>query len=103
MDTKWGNPFTVKEYGREPCVRMHEESVNTPEMHAEIRRELCGKHLACWCGLNELCHADTLLRIANSDSTVDDIYGKPSPVDDLDRFTAARNAMAKVEVPARRK
>jgi hypothetical protein len=26
---------------------------------------LRGKNLACWCGLNEPCHADVILRIAN--------------------------------------
>lgn len=31
----------------------------------EIRRELVGKNLACWCGLDEPCHADVLLEIAN--------------------------------------
>jgi hypothetical protein len=28
--------------------------------------ELRGKHLACWCPLNEPCHADVLLRLANA-------------------------------------
>lgn len=27
--------------------------------------ELAGKDLACWCGLDELCHADVLLELAN--------------------------------------
>ena len=31
----------------------------------EIRRELRGKNLACWCPLDQPCHADVLLRIAN--------------------------------------
>jgi hypothetical protein len=25
----------------------------------------CGKHLACWCPLNEPCHADVMLRLVN--------------------------------------
>ncbi|MDQ0376593.1 DUF4326 domain-containing protein [Amycolatopsis thermophila] len=32
----------------------------------EIRRELRGRHLVCWCPLDQPCHADLLLRIANS-------------------------------------
>ena len=32
---------------------------------AEIRAELAGKNLACWCPLDRPCHADTLLRVAN--------------------------------------
>lgn len=31
-----------------------------------IRRNLAGKNLACWCGPNARCHADILLRIANT-------------------------------------
>lgn len=30
----------------------------------EIRRELVGKDLACWCDLDWPCHADVLLRLA---------------------------------------
>lgn len=31
----------------------------------DIRRELAGKDLACWCRLDQPCHADVLLEIAN--------------------------------------
>lgn len=31
----------------------------------EVRRELAGKDLACWCALDEPCHADVLLELAN--------------------------------------
>lgn len=37
---------------------------NTPTVHA-IRTELAGKDLACWCPLDQPCHADVLLEIAN--------------------------------------
>jgi hypothetical protein len=33
----------------------------------DVRRELAGKNLACWCPLWAPCHADVLLRIANED------------------------------------
>lgn len=32
---------------------------------AEIRRELAGHDLACWCPLDQPCHADVLLELAN--------------------------------------
>ena len=32
---------------------------------AEIKRDLAGKDLACWCPLDKPCHADVLLEIAN--------------------------------------
>jgi hypothetical protein len=31
-----------------------------------IRAELRGKDLACWCPLDQSCHADVLLEVANS-------------------------------------
>lgn len=33
--------------------------------YSEIRAELAGKNLACWCPLDQPCHADVLLEIAN--------------------------------------
>lgn len=32
----------------------------------EIQRDLKGKNIACWCGLNEVCHGDWLLDVANN-------------------------------------
>lgn len=32
-----------------------------------VRRDLRGKNLACWCPAGEPCHADVLLRIANTE------------------------------------
>lgn len=32
---------------------------------SEIRTELAGKDLACWCPLDEACHADALLDLAS--------------------------------------
>ena len=32
---------------------------------ADVRRELAGKNLACWCPLDQPCHADVLLELAN--------------------------------------
>lgn len=31
----------------------------------DVRRELKGKDLLCWCALEDVCHADVLLEIAN--------------------------------------
>lgn len=33
---------------------------------ADIRRELRGKNLACWCHADQACHADVLLEMANA-------------------------------------
>lgn len=37
---------------------------------ADIRGELEGRDLACWCPLSEPCHADVLLDLANGGSTL---------------------------------
>lgn len=34
-------------------------------IHQFIREELGGKNLACWCGLDDPCHVDPILRLAN--------------------------------------
>lgn len=35
----------------------------------EIRSELRGKNLACWCPENQPCHGDVLLELANKENT----------------------------------
>jgi Domain of unknown function (DUF4326) len=45
------------------AVAWFEEYVSPNPRHFEALR---GKNLACWCRLGELCHADILLRFANS-------------------------------------
>lgn len=79
--SKWGNPCRVvkrpldtNEYATaEEAVAafrhdiMHPEELPWPILTIEeIRRELRGKSLACWCKPGDPCHADVLLEIANS-------------------------------------
>lgn len=44
-----------------PYVRFHDDAWR-PEL---IAAELGGRDLACWCPLDQPCHADVLLEIAN--------------------------------------
>lgn len=63
--SKWGNPFVIGKCGnREEVIRKYEESL-TETMIAEIKKELKGKDLVCFCA-PKACHGDVLLRIANS-------------------------------------
>lgn len=41
-------------------------SAGTPPTREEIQKHLRGKNLACWCPLDQPCHADVLLELANS-------------------------------------
>jgi hypothetical protein len=51
---------------RDLVVRSFENKWGLPPTRAEIKAKLKGKNLACWCKTDEACHADILLRIANS-------------------------------------
>jgi len=64
--SKWGNPFHISKYcTREQAVQKYRDTLGKRDK-IEIRRELKGKNLICWCS-PEPCHADVLLEIANSD------------------------------------
>jgi len=70
----WGNPFRIGDFGipdAAAAVERFEEwlqgRVTGPDRPSidEIRSALRGKNLACWCRLDQPCHADVLLRLAN--------------------------------------
>jgi len=78
--SKWGNPFSGgladvagdrKAALRAKSVAQFRHALATGDPSlgfsiVEVRRELRGKNLACWCPLDEPCHADVLLEAANS-------------------------------------
>ncbi len=74
--TKWGNPYPVEVYGREEAVGKFAESIGNPDSPLRFSlndiRELKGKNLSCWCRLDEKCHADVLLKLANEPSEIAD-------------------------------
>jgi hypothetical protein len=76
----WGNPFSstlAAARSKDDKKRLRARSVaaferallgrsqRLPFSIADVRQELRGKNLACWCPLDEPCHADVLLRVAN--------------------------------------
>jgi hypothetical protein len=65
--TKWGNPHPLA-LGRPEAVRRYRRDLlaGRLEISAEdVRRELRGRDLACYCPLDAPCHADVLLEVAN--------------------------------------
>jgi hypothetical protein len=82
---KWGNPFsieaTAKRHHLDPDAAQAKAvdlcgqwlngrldpglSPGGPPSRAEIRAELGGHNLACWCRPGTPCHADILLALAN--------------------------------------
>src|SRR5690606_13388964 len=87
--TKWGNPFVVGRDGTQAdCVEAFgwlagekasleamgrvlvppEGLDGAQKVLSELAADassLRGKNLACWCALDQPCHADVLLRLAN--------------------------------------
>jgi len=87
--TKWGNPYPISRllsrdgaivlfellFGIEPSEPLDNRqkffrSRGEKYPVADVRRELRGKNLACWCREDQLCHADVLLEIANEEERV---------------------------------
>lgn len=92
--SRWGNPFRVVPvrrggpfniwYGaafleqlsdghqaRERAVERFRAAVDNERRDVpwpvDIRTDLVGRDLVCWCPLDQPCHADVLLEIANSE------------------------------------
>lgn len=70
--TRWGNPFRAS--SRKNAVEAFRKQLEHIGYYwwrekmindYDIQEALRGKNLACWCPLDQPCHADVLLRIAN--------------------------------------
>lgn len=73
--TKWGNPHTAGPPGHQ--VTQYEKLLRLAGQNG-IRypfEELRGKNLACWCSLDQPCHADVLLELANIDAMESAAHG----------------------------
>lgn len=72
--TRWGNPFEVGVDGdRAQCVGLYLDALERGRLAVsaeDARNALMGRDLACWCPLEEPCHADVLLELANGSSSV---------------------------------
>lgn len=82
---KYGNPITIEfcrswfdlgsDAARMKAVRLHRDWIErrlprgwtdkTPPAFEEIVNDLRGRNVACVCGLDQACHGDVLLEIAN--------------------------------------
>lgn len=90
---RWGNPFSVELVGRERAISafrdlclgmfsgpafkdLTDEQFNALYASVErfrkghggqvdVRYSLAGVNVACWCRLDEACHGDVLLELAN--------------------------------------
>jgi hypothetical protein len=65
--TKWGNPHAL-ELGRQEAVGRFRDDLVAGRLRIsveDVKRELRGRDLACYCPLDEVCHADVLIEVAN--------------------------------------
>jgi hypothetical protein len=63
--SKWANPYTVKEHGLNKSLELYEERLySNPEMLADLD-ELIGKKLGCFCAQDGRCHAKVLAEAVN--------------------------------------
>lgn len=85
--TKWGNPYRIGKPMDMAVARRWDWKISRPDRVCDtadqavklfritlefddaskwvLRQELRGKNLACWCSLDQPCHADVLLDLAN--------------------------------------
>ena len=88
--TRWGNPYKVGPEDRtaSEAVSLFRRTIDEDGAYLakvgqkvlritkdDIRRELRGRDLACWCPPGAPCHADVLLQIANEEMTQLDSLG----------------------------
>lgn len=66
--SKWGNPFTVEQFGREGAIREYKHWVLTKPTLLAALPELKDKVLGCWCA-PLACHGDILMELANRKPT----------------------------------
>ncbi|MBB4212022.1 uncharacterized protein DUF4326 [Rhodothalassium salexigens DSM 2132] len=60
--TRWGNPYV----SRTDADRVHAVAWYAAHIAPHLPvHELRGRDLACWCPLDQPCHADVLLALAN--------------------------------------
>jgi hypothetical protein len=63
--TCYGNPYKVRQYGRNRVIELYRKWIQEKVAAGTINiRRLKGKNLACWCELDQECHADILLELA---------------------------------------
>ena len=66
---RWGNPHTVRpDCPPDVAVARFRADLFAGRLRVtvdDVRRDLAGHDLACWCPLDRPCHGDVLLEVAN--------------------------------------
>jgi Domain of unknown function (DUF4326) len=68
--SKWGNPYSVKKYGRDRAIEMYIDYIMAkPELLKLIPIELKDKTLGCFCKPKS-CHGDILAGLADDPNLI---------------------------------
>ena len=59
--SRWANPFRVREFGRQECLRKFADYLFTLDFILEALFSLAGTKLVCHCMPSERCHADIII------------------------------------------
>lgn len=71
----------MRSAGHRPGLRGHNRGRGAYRVtEADVVRDLRGRDLACWCPLDQPCHADVLLSIANADVEFNALHEVGAPV-----------------------
>jgi hypothetical protein len=66
--SKWGNPHKMGLLTRAQAIAAYKRDLYAGKLKVsvpDVKRELKGRDIACWCRLEDDCHGDLLLKIAN--------------------------------------
>jgi hypothetical protein len=73
--TRWANPHDWRDLGHAEAVHRYRDDLiagRLPIGVDEVRRDLAGRDLVCWCGPDQPRHADVLLELANENAPIED-------------------------------
>lgn len=61
-ESKWYNPYTLKEYSLEDSLKLYKKYIKTSGLYDDLD-ELKGKTLGCFCDQSGDCHAKVLVKL----------------------------------------
>ena len=64
--SRWGNPYKISEYGRDEAIRLYKidiEFMTDDEIREWLAPLRNATALACYCALDQPCHADSLIEL----------------------------------------
>lgn len=80
--SKWSNPFNVKKYGRDECLKLYKQYIQDNADLLAALSELKGKILGCWCHPDK-CHGDILVQLLSEQENNENNNDQSLPIKKL--------------------